>query len=187
MNYQSIAIAGLPGSGKTTLGEELSKATGWDYFPIGPLFRERHEGMRQNGETIKPFEEWWANDVTDADITAINKEARERLAYGEKILDSRYAVENARNIKQALLVFVKAPLIVRAQRAFDSGKYKERGIITLDSAIEFLDKREQDEVRRGQEIFRYDYRDEKLYDLKLDTSMLALAEEVELITDFITT
>ncbi|MEK6898924.1 MAG: cytidylate kinase family protein [Nanoarchaeota archaeon] len=186
MNYQSIAIAGLPGSGKTTLGKKLSEATGWDYFPIGQLFRRRHELIFKNGDTKKPFEDWWAQEVTNADIIAINREAHERLAYGEKILDSRYAVENARHVSHTLLVFVKAPLIVRAQRAFDSGEYKERGITTLEKTIEFLDQREKDEARRGQEIFKYDYRNEKLYDLILDTNMLSLEDEVELITDFIT-
>ena len=44
-----INITGLPGAGKTTLGEKLSDLLGWEVFRIGPYWAQFPRGQDVQG------------------------------------------------------------------------------------------------------------------------------------------
>ena len=188
MNYNSVALSGLPCSGKTSLCDELVLALrlDWQTHSIGGLFRERYKfwrGENLSRENIK-FEEYWAKHVKDEDIREVNNEAGELLKKGKMILDSRYAAVNAKDINSTLLIFLTCSLETRINRSLL--KYRDK---SPDEICSILLEREQDECRRGQELYgnlfggEYDYRDPEFYHLVLNTDAgkLSIDEEVKLI------
>ena len=175
-----------PGSGKSTLCNKLSDNLGWKVNSIGGLFRARYEEWKKDNKYIS-FEKYWASVVTNKEIYEVNDEAREMLVKGGVILDSRYAAVNAFGLNDCLLVFVKAPLAIRVKRNEHNLRYKGK---SLDDIEELLSKREENEVRRGRELYGhifdgFDYRDERLYDLILDTSKLTVDEEVASVLNYL--
>ena len=185
----SIAIAGLPGSGKSTLCNRLTSDLGWRIHTIGYLFRERYNEwkIKENKQNIS-FEDYWANVVTDDGIYEVNRIARNMLEQGNIILDSRYAAVNAFGLPSCLLVLVKAPLDIRAERNKNNPRYNGK---SLEETKKILEDREKEEVRRGYELYsyiingNYDYRNENLYHLVLDTSKLTVEEELDLVKEYL--
>ena len=183
MNYTSIAISGLPGAGKSTLVKKLSDFLSWKTDSIGEMFRKKHE-VWAIGRPEITFENYWANHVTDKEIFQINEEARKSLIKGRLILDSRYAPVNAKGLENTFLLFLTCPVEIRAERHKNKKQYLGKN---EDEIIEHLNMREQEELRRGQELYgkvfggTFDYRNEKLYNLTIDTSKLFPNQEAELI------
>lgn len=190
MNYNAIAIAGLPCSGKTTLVEALARQLGWDTHSIGGLLRERHKDWQQQSQQNEQinFEQYFREHVTNEDIFKVNDDARELLRQGNIILDSRYVAVNAHELPSVFRVFLEAPLDVRAKRI----QKKNPGVPTEEIIFgeRGLATREADEVIRGQ-IYTpmfdsfFDYRDTKHYrnndgePFIIDTSEMSVDEEVE--------
>jgi cytidylate kinase len=77
-------------------------------------------------------------------------------------------------------LFTTANLEIRAKRALKTDKYPNN---TIDEIKEILIKREKDEVEMGKSLFGddYDYRDPKHYHLTLNTGILKIGEEIEII------
>lgn len=188
MQYTSLALAGLPGSGKSVLCTALSKKLNWPVHTIGDLFRKRYEKWKELKDNFISFEDYWANYVTADEIYQVNEEARKILERGNVILDSRYASLNALNLNTCLRVFLTAPLNIRAQRNFWSVKYDCKD---PDSIALILQQRENDERQRGNVLFGaffegdYDYTDKKHYDLVIDSGVLSVDEEVSQILKLI--
>src|SRR3989344_9076349 len=118
MTLSVIAIAGLPGSGKSTLLNELRKMpafSDWHATSTGTLLRARHAQLSKerkfNGDFLS-----YLNNLSDAEIKILNQNARELAKQGNLILDSRYAVENCRDLSSALLIFLTAPIEIRIAR-----------------------------------------------------------------------
>src|SRR3989344_4926248 len=57
MDYHSIALSGLPASGKSTLVSKLSLSLRWEARGIGEIWRQRH---KEEAPHIK-FDKYWAN------------------------------------------------------------------------------------------------------------------------------
>jgi len=176
--YNVIAIAGLPGSGKSTLLEELYKLSAfsnWDMISTGGLLRKRHafliDKKKFKGDFIS-----YLNNLSDEEIRILNKEARSLAIKGNLVLDSRYAVENCRNLPSAFLVFLTAPLETRIERQKKAHPEKSHDEIKKD-----LEQREQWELEKGLSIYNYDYRGYKQYNLVIDSSKLTISQEAELI------
>ena len=175
-----IIISGLPGSGKTALANSISERLEWPRFSVGDLWREEHaKYVESEPENKISFEEYWKNQ----DIVRqyeMDKKARIRVEQGRVVADFRYA-KLADGI-QALRIFISAPLEVRAERAYNSGKYSGIGIKAVQ---EILAKREKDEILMGKKIYgeTYDFRASGMrdprYDLVINSSILSVEHEAD--------
>jgi len=176
MTYNSIALAGLPGSGKSTLCNSLSDKLNWPIISIGELFREKHKKERPD----LTFEHYWSDIVTDTEIYKINNEAKTLLRKGHIVLDSRYAVVNAIDVSTCLCVFLKADIKTRAERAFGNPKYDDMNVKQIE---DILQERENEEIKRGKDLYSdyldgiYDYTNISLYHLVLDSESMTIEEE----------
>ncbi len=173
MVFTSIVISGLPGSGKSTLATRLSKTYGWPIHSIGQLFREKWKTLHPNGEI--PFEAYWRSTTPEENIR-VNQELRALIAKGHIIGDSRYSVY-CKDLS-SLLLFVTAPIEIRATRALHSEKYAGR---SREEIKNILEQREQDELETGQQLFEIDYRNPVHYHLVLNSGMLTVEQEVGLV------
>ena len=184
MVFTSIALSGLPGAGKTSLMERLAMHFNWEIFYIGDRFKRRHEEWLKNNPQMAgvDFPKYWASFVTREEIEDINEEGRDKLKNGKIILDSRYAPVNALGLDTALLVYVFAPLLTRAQRAVGNPLYKK--CKTTEEIKRVMEIREGDEVARGRRIYshlfggNFDYQNKELYDLTLNAGRLSINEEL---------
>lgn len=169
-----IAIAGLPGSGKTKLIGALQaqpRFSDWDTISTGGLLRERHAFLVKTNKYAEDFVNY-LNTLSDSEIKILNNKAQALAYRGNVLLDSRYTIENCKKT-QALKVFLTAPLAIRVQRRNASYPEKQMSEIRQD-----LEKREYWEHETGTRLYGYDYRDHNHYDLVLDTSKLTVEEEV---------
>ena len=172
MKYHSIAISGLPGAGKSGLAKKLSIDLKWKTSSIGEIWRERHK--EQNISV--PFEDYWKNTGI-SDNKKINDEFLKLVNRGKIIADTRYAhIYSAETLK----VFVTAPVVIRALRAFKSSKYIGKD---CESIEQILETREKDEVMMGRKLYgdTYDYRSPEHYDLIIDSGLMNVEEEYKAI------
>ena len=96
---------------------------------------------------------------------------------GKIIADTRYAhIYSAETLK----VFVTAPVVIRALRAFKSSKYIGKD---CESIEQLLGTREKDEVMMGRKLYgdKYDYRSPEHYDLIIDSGLMNVEEEYKAI------
>jgi cytidylate kinase len=183
MSYTALAISGDPCSGKTTLITKLASQLQWETLSIGGLFRTQFEKwksvnpIRMTQE--RDFDWWWAHRVSNEDIRDINTRATLKLAQGNVILDSRYAPNNAKRLSNVALVFLAAPLDIRAERA--QKRYGGLPLLGRGGVTDQLHQRAQEEYRRGKELYHLDYRDPSGYHLVLNSGLLTIDEEVSLV------
>ena len=171
MDYHSIALSGLPASGKSTLVSKLSLSLRWDARGIGEIWRQRH---KEEAPHIK-FDKYWANSSIEKN-RKINEAFLEIVNAGKVIADTRYAhIYSYKTLK----VFLTAPLTVRALRAFSNKTKVEFRDMNLPDIETLLQKREQDEVVMGQKLYglNYDYRSPEHYDLTLDSGLMNVEQE----------
>ena len=171
MDYHSIALSGLPASGKSTLVSKLSLSLRWEARGIGEIWRQRH---KEEAPHIK-FDKYWANSSIEKN-RKINEAFLEIVNAGKVIADTRYAhIYSYKTLK----VFLTAPLTVRALRAFSNKTKVEFRDMNLPDIETLLQKREQDEVVMGQKLYglNYDYRAPEHYDLTLDSGLMNVEQE----------
>ncbi|MBS3056860.1 MAG: cytidylate kinase family protein [Candidatus Aenigmarchaeota archaeon] len=173
MDYNSIILSGLPGSGKTTLAESLTPIYDWPVFSVGQKIRNEWE-VRFPDENIS-FEEYFRS-LTFGDSLIIDHEIRDITERGNVIIDRRYIFDSQH--LPVLLVFITAELDVRAERSLFTEKYCGR---TVEQIKQILIQREQDELRVSQEMYNADYRDPKYYHIVLNSGLLSVSEEVVII------
>ena len=168
MKYSSIVISGLPGAGKGVLARVIAKKYEWNFYAIGDIWRKRWKKKYPFAEIS--FEDYWKN-VNPEEQKAVNDEARKVISKGNVVGDFRYAI--CCEGLPTLFIFIKSDLSVRAKRAKDINKYPNKSIEELK---EILLKREEDEVNWGKKLYGedYDFRDEKYYNLILDSGKLSL-------------
>ena len=177
MEYKGIVISGLPGSGKSTLARELSNILGWQVHSIGRLFREKWENEYPNEEIS--FEDYWSKISREENIL-MNEKARKIIEKGFAIGDFRYAI--CCSSLPVLFVYIKADIDIRAKRTKDI--YKNESIAKIK---EILLSREQEELRVAKDLYgiNYDFRDENNYQLILDSGILPIKEEIEIILEYL--
>ena len=177
MQYKGIVFSGLPGAGKSALVKLLADFYPWQIFSAGNLWRKRWEVTYPDSKVS--FEEYWRS-VSMNEKMRFAAEVDETYVKGKVIGDSRFTI----NLRQAslLLVFVTADLDTRAARALSLGKY---GSATLEEIKSILAGREQDELRTGQELFGYDYRDPNYYHLVINSANLTIDEEAAVVESIV--
>lgn len=179
MKFSSIVFSGLPASGKSTLAQACASEYGWPIYSLGSLWRQQWREKYPGHEVT--FEDYWRNTSREENLQ-INLRAKEIFRAGNTIGESRYC-HYCKDIL-SLLIFVTAPLEIRAQRSLSGERYQEK---TLGEIEDILQKREQDETEMGKELYGggYDYRDPQHYHLILNSSMMTVEQELAIVTSIL--
>lgn len=161
-----VAIAGLPGTGKTTAAKLTAQALGLRVVSAGQLFR----GMAEERE--QTLEEFSALAERDANI---DKQLDQRMAKeakrGPLVMEGRLTAWVCREFHiSAFKVRLDAGERVRAERI------AKREGITAEQAMRDNRKRETSERTRYLRYYGADMGDKSLYDLLLDTETIGPEE-----------
>lgn len=177
--FTSIAISGLPASGKSVLAKKLAEIFDMPVYSVGQFWREKYKQLYPNREI--PFEQYWRKTTFEENQEA-DRNSEEVLKKGKVIGDLRYPVY-CRNLP-VLLVFVTADLETRARRAVATGKYNGQPVEEIQK---ILFQREADEVRTGKQLYgdAYDYRNPDNYHLVLNSGLMTVEEEVAVVRSFL--
>ena len=154
-----ITVSGPPGSGTTTLSEELSSHLDLDHVSSGDVFR----GMAdERGYTLEEFNRRAEEDPEiDREI-----DLRQKEIGGERddvLLEGRlsgWMVEDT-----DLKVWLDAPVETRAERILE----REGG--DTGNIVGEVEAREESEAKRYREIHGIEIEDLSIYDLVLNTEL----------------
>lgn len=163
MTYKFIAISGSPGSGKSEVTKLLATGLGLGIYSVGDYWKEKWRKDCPNREL--EFSDYWKSRSHE-EQTKANEDATGKILTRKYIANLRYL----RDLEErgGLLVFIGAPLEIRAQRALDSGTYPGKD---LSFAKSDLVKRMLDEVKTGRNLYgqSYDFTCPTHYDLFLSS------------------
>ncbi len=172
MKYSSIALSGLPVSGKSSLIKRLSQEYGWSVFSIGDSLRENY---KQDPDGQTSVEEYFRTRSREQ-LVEINQYLRMFVEPGNVVGDSRFTLYLAD--LPCLRVFMTADSGVRAKRAIERGDYTGKN---FEQVRQILLDREMSEVELGHDLFGYDYRLSEHYHLVINSGLLSIEEEFRLI------
>ncbi|MHA2048579.1 MAG: (d)CMP kinase [Promethearchaeota archaeon] len=165
-----LTISGLHGTGKSTIGKNLSKRLGIRYYSTGEAFRELAKEM---GLTMEEFNKY-AESSPSID-KKLDKKILGIAQKGDVIIDSQlsaYILESIADFKILLVCSLKT----RVERM------AERDNTTFDEKLKETRIREKSELERFKKLYNIDLSDKKkqkkLYNLILDIEKLTI-EEVE--------
>lgn len=172
-----ITLGGDLGSGKSSVGRQLSEKLGIPYISAGKLFREI--GQIANLDALATNLEAESNTDIDARVDQRTKDLDRELA--DFIIDSRMGWHFVSN---AVRVYLSVRPTTAARRILaDSTRDTER-YPDLDSALIMLRRRRESERKRYRTLYGVDIEDRDNYDLWLITDDASIDEICEIIFDF---
>ncbi|MFH1420683.1 MAG: cytidylate kinase family protein [Candidatus Aenigmatarchaeota archaeon] len=175
MQYDGIILSGFPVSGKSTLAKRLSGIYQWPVYSVSKAFRDAWQQKYPDGKVT--FEEYWRNEITFEQNMDVNVIAHGVFEKGKVIGETRYTY--AFRDLPLLFVFLAADLDVRAERG-SKERYKGN---TPEEVKRILLQRESDELVTGFKLFGddYDWRKPQHYHLTLNSGMLTMEQEIEIV------
>lgn len=155
-----VAIAGLPGTGKTTAAKLVAEQLGLPLVSAGGIFRRLAE---EQGLSLEQYQALAERDA------AIDKALDQRMAAearkAEAVLEGRLTAWVCKEFHiTAFKVRLDAPERVRAERI------AKREGLAVEKALQDNRRREQSEATRYQRYYGVDMTDARLYDVVLDTT-----------------
>lgn len=167
MTGHVISVSGPPGSGTSTLAENLRDETGCDLVSAGDIFKQL---ARDHSMTVAEFSEL-AEETPEYD-KMVDYEIERKVENGNYdtglIVDSRIVAWKLSD-QVDLKIYLKSPVSVRSQRLEDREE-------TVDDMI----KREQSEEERYMDYYDIDISDLSVYDLIIDTSTFDKASVLDI-------
>ena len=171
-----ISLAGLPGSGKTTVAKLLSKELGFPWYSMGDL---RGKMAQERGITIDELNELGlTQDFTDREVDAYQKKLGET--------EDNFIAEGWMSwhfIPHALKIFLIVNPDIAAARIFQEHRHAtasdEPEYTSVEHTKETLARRVENSRKRYQQYYGVDFLDHANYDLVIDTTQLTPQEVVE--------
>ncbi|MFA5130362.1 MAG: cytidylate kinase family protein [Patescibacteria group bacterium] len=170
-----IAIAGVPGSGKTSVSRIIAKHFGWPQYSIGDL---RGKMAKERGMTINELNTLGEKEAfTDKEVDDYQKHLGET--------EDNFVIEGRLTwffIPKAFKVLLTCDMHEAAKRIYAARKdpNEERDDEVMYSSIEETERVTKDrmdsDTRRYQKYYGVDYLDPSHYDLVVDTTSLPGAE-----------
>jgi cytidylate kinase len=166
-----ITISGLPGSGKTTVAQVLSRHLGVPHVYAGDLYRREAEERRLSLEEFNRLAE-----QDHAIDRALDAQMADYARRGGVVLEGRLAAFIAlQEHVDALKVCLTASEEVRAQRV------SQRENSDSIKVLQENEERQRSDAKRYREIYGFDLNDMSIYDLVLDSDHAvpeALADKI---------
>ncbi|MDR0828666.1 MAG: cytidylate kinase family protein [Prevotellaceae bacterium] len=159
-----ISLTGDLGSGKSTVSAILCKTLDYQYVYTGEILRRIAERYGMTAHELNVFAETHPEIDDEIDATFINLSNSSNL-----VVDSRLAWHF---IPTSFKVFLKADMMVAAQRIFNDKERKSESYESCEEAVKKIAARKESEVKRYQKLYGVDCLDMSNYDLIVDTSNL---------------
>ncbi len=157
-----ITIAGMPGSGKTTIAKSLCKEFHLNYHTIGGIMRKMANARKISVTEINKLGETNKNIDKEVDEKQIKLGKRATRA----VIDSRLGFHF---IPNSIKILVTCKPKIAAKRVFSQKRNYEK-YHTYKQALNYLNSRKKSEQKRYMKYYRVDVNDKKKYDIIYDTS-----------------
>ncbi len=171
-----ITLSGTPGSGKSTIAQNLETLLPAERIYAGGI---RREMARKKGMTLEELNEYGKNHPeTDIDV---DKEVAAKARYLDQ--QGKQVIVEGRTqyhfIPESIKIFIKVDPEEGARRIWkdlqrqDTRQQRNEGNIrTFDEMKRSIQEREESDVQRYQKYYGIDHRIETQYDLVVDTTHL---------------
>lgn len=168
-----IILSGPPGSGKSTAARKISNELSLKHYSMGDFQREL---AREKGITINELSKLEEKDPS-IDRMVDEKQKKLGLENDSFILDSRLG---ALFIPHAeFKIFIDCDIDERARRIHGHGRYDEEG--ELDDIKVRMIEREKSEEKRFRELYKFDYKEKKHYNIFVDSTHMKEEEVFKMI------
>ncbi|MBS0278873.1 MAG: cytidylate kinase family protein [Proteobacteria bacterium] len=172
-----ITLNGSLGSGKSTIGRQLSEFYGVPFVSTGTLFREIGHISNLNALQTNLA----AEDNSEIDF-AVDRRIEKMNDDGDFIIDSRMAWHF---VKDAIHVFLSCSPDTAATRIMSDGGRLNETYADFDEAKASLAARRASEVRRYKRLYNVDIEASENYNLFIITDDAAVGDIVTLIRSFV--
>lgn len=167
-----VAVAGLPGTGTTTLCRQLSQRLGLPHVYAGQIFRQL---AAEHNMDVNGFSEY-AETHPGID-TELDRRMMEIAAKRGVVLEGRMSAWHLLKAEVGgLKVLLEAPEDIRAKRVAN-----REGIADADLVLVQNRHREASEAKRYREYYGFDPNDPRHYDLVLESSNKTPDEIAEIV------
>lgn len=160
-----ISLTGDLGSGKSTVSALLCEKLGYEYVYTGQIQRKIAERYSMTTNELNVYAETHPEIDQEIDDTFKSLENAENL-----VVDSRLAWFF---IPSSFKVFLKANIVVSAQRISKDTLRLNENYSSLQEAAMRIAERKQSEVKRYKQYYNVDCLDLRNYDLIIDTTEIA--------------
>jgi CMP/dCMP kinase len=168
-----ITISGKPGSGKTTLAENLVKKLKYKRYSPGKI---RRQIATKQGISIEELNK--KDNIKSTTDEIVDKKIKELANSDNLIVDGRVGYFF---IPNSLKVFVDADLKVIAKRLLNDSSRLAEPIKSEEQAYNDLVKRCDDDQERFKKIYNTDIYDLKNFDLVIDSTSLNQDQILDLV------
>ena len=166
-----ITISGLHGTGKSTVGKELSKKLGIKYYSTGQAFRDL---AQMKNMTLEQFTDY-VEENPEIDIK-LDEKIIDVAKQGNILIDSQLSGHLLKDIAD-FKILLTCPIEIRIKRMADRDKS------SFEEKLNETVIREQSELERFKKLYNVDLKISKkniqVYDLIVDTEKLTVPEIVD--------
>lgn len=164
-----ISLAGMPGSGKSSVSKILSKKLGYKHYSAGDF---RRQMAKKKGISLAELNKIGEKEIfTDKQVDDFQKELGKHE--DNFVIDGRLSWYF---IKNSVRIFLDAKPGVRAQRIFQDGR-KEEKFATIEEAKKAIAERVKSDKKRYKKYYGLDSYDKKNFHFVIDTTKIS-AEQV---------
>jgi len=153
----TVAVSGLPGSGKTTLAKKLAEKLGLKYISLGMIFREI---AKEKGLSLEELSLIAEKDPSIDNL--IDSKAREEGRKGCVVIDGHISAWILKDIAHIRIVVIAPPKVRIERIARRDGK-------RFEDALREVRIREESELRRYKKFYGIDINDLTDVDLVINT------------------
>ena len=173
-----ITISGTPGSGKTTIAQNLADRLNYKHYSVGGI---RGQIASNHGLTIDKLNkigerEAWTDKEADELTIKMGKEG------DNFVIDGRLAYHF---IPHSYKIFLKVDEQEAAKRIFKNQRKDEEKKQTIEQVLQMIKKRHQSDHIRYQKYYGLNFEDEINYDFILDTTNFSISQVTEKILQHI--